>query len=355
MGKVVKAVTGAVRDVGSGLEDAVRSVGSGAEDIVRSVGSGAEDAVRGVVTAVKENPLEAAALVAAGFYFAPQMGAWLAADGTAIAGTAAGAQAGAATATGTGLTAGGSGLGLAAAGGQGLTAAGTGGIGGALGSGLGTGSALGAGAAGAGAAAAGAGASSYLLPAAIAGSSVLGALASKKAADTQAAAQMSANQLQYKMFQEQQALQEPWRQTGINALNKLNTGNILGNDPGYAFRLGEGQKALERQAAARGGLISGSALKAATRYGQDMGSQEYNNAFNRYATLAGYGQNATNTLTSAAGNYGANAGAGMTSAAAANAAGTVGTANALASGVGQYLNYSSNQDLTNAIRQSSYR
>ena len=45
-------------------------------------------------------------------------------------------------------------------------------------------------------------------------------------------------------------------------------------DPGYAFRLSEGQKALERQAAARGGLISGAALKAAQRYGQDAASQD---------------------------------------------------------------------------------
>jgi hypothetical protein len=88
-------------------------------------------------------------------------------------------------------------------------------------------------------------------------------------------------------------------------------------DPGYAFRLSEGQKALDRQAAARGGLISGGALKAAERYGQDMGSQEYTNAFNRYQTnrsnqlqplqsLAGVGQTAANTLSNAAGNYGTN-------------------------------------------------
>ena len=52
-------------------------------------------------------------------------------------------------------------------------------------------------------------------------------------------------------------------------------------DPGYAFRLAEGQKALERSTAASRGLQSGAALKAATRYGQEMGSQEYQNAFNR--------------------------------------------------------------------------
>jgi hypothetical protein len=53
-------------------------------------------------------------------------------------------------------------------------------------------------------------------------------------------------------------------------------------DPGYAFRLEEGQKAIDRSAAARGGLQSGAALKAAAEYGQNMGSQEYQNAFNRF-------------------------------------------------------------------------
>ena len=53
-------------------------------------------------------------------------------------------------------------------------------------------------------------------------------------------------------------------------------------DPGYAFRLAEGQKAIERSTAASRGLQSGAALKAAARYGQEMGSQEYNNAFNRF-------------------------------------------------------------------------
>jgi len=55
-------------------------------------------------------------------------------------------------------------------------------------------------------------------------------------------------------------------------------------DPGYNFRLSEGLKALDRQAAARGGMMSGAALKAAGRYGQDVASQEYGNAFNRFQT-----------------------------------------------------------------------
>jgi len=66
-------------------------------------------------------------------------------------------------------------------------------------------------------------------------------------------------------------------------LDSFNT-QQMEQDPGYAFRLSEGQKAIDRSAAARGGLQSGAALKAAAEYGQNMGSQEYGNAYNRFMT-----------------------------------------------------------------------
>jgi len=152
--------------------------------------------------------------------------------------------------------------------------------------------------------------------------------ATTQAAQIGAGASAAASAAQERMFNRQVELQEPWRQAGQTALNKLTPLALnyekfgmsqFQQDPGYAFRLSEGQKALDRQAAARGGLISGGALKAAQRYGQDMGSQEYTNAFNRYQTerasqlqplqsLAGVGQSATNQLGQAAGTYGTNMG-----------------------------------------------
>jgi hypothetical protein len=136
-------------------------------------------------------------------------------------------------------------------------------------------------------------------------------------------------------------------------------------DPGYAFRLAEGQKALDRQAAARGGLISGAALKAAGRYGQEMGSQEYQNAFNRYQTnranqlqplqsLAGVGQTSANTLSNAAANFGAAVGANEINAGNARASGYVGGANAITQGLSQYLNYNQNQNMLNMLNQRQY-
>lgn len=166
----------------------------------------------------------------------------------------------------------------------------------------------------------------------------IGSNASKEAAqiqsasvDRQIAAQQTALNQQLAAQKDamgwQIALQEPWRQAGQTALNQL--APLAANyqkfgmdqfqqDPGYAFRLSEGQKALDRSAAARGGLISGSALKAAQQYGQNMGSQEYQNAFNRYQTeraaqlnplqsLAGVGQTASNQMGAAAGQYGTGA------------------------------------------------
>jgi hypothetical protein len=81
------------------------------------------------------------------------------------------------------------------------------------------------------------------------------------------------------------------------ALPEAFTGQVdLQADPGYQFRLSEGLKALDRQAAARGGLISGSALKASQRYGQDMASQEYGQAYARALTQYGAGVDRANTM-----------------------------------------------------------
>ena len=186
-------------------------------------------------------------------------------------------------------------------------------------------------------------------------SGYMGSKAAGAAADAQAQATQEGLAAQERMFNKQVELQEPWRQAGINALNKLGTGFTgqvdLTQDPGYAFRLSEGQKALERSAAARGGLQSGSALKAAQRFGQDYGSQEYQNAFNRALTqynttagLAGIGQTATNAMTGAAGQYGAAANEAAQNIGNARASGYVGGANALSSALGTGTNlYMQNQ------------
>lgn len=134
--------------------------------------------------------------------------------------------------------------------------------------------------------------------------------ASKQAKATTEAANISAQSardalaLQQRMYEEGIRRQQPFLDIGTNALNRLNAlnqpgadvTNFLTMDPGYAFRLGEGQKALERSAAARGGLLSGATGKALTRYGQEAGSQEFANAYNRLAGLANLGPSAAGVM-----------------------------------------------------------
>ena len=148
--------------------------------------------------------------------------------------------------------------------------------------------------------------------------------AAREAAQIANASNDRALALQQRMYDESIARQQPYYQAGVNALPGYLKGIAAGGeyvrpftmadfrtDPGYAFRLSEGQKALDRQAAARGGLISGSALKAAQRYGQDMGTQDYGRALqdfygrqevarNAAAGVAGFGPT-SNALAATAG------------------------------------------------------
>jgi hypothetical protein len=259
--------------------------------------------------------------------------------------------------------------------------------------------------------------------------------AAAQAADVQAQSNKEALALQRQMYDEQKALQEPYRAAGLTAQNRLMTllglqgapqnvaqgastggglfGSIAGQiapfvrgatpstpyvggdvnaadfgaanrefsmagfdpnslmknfsasdfqqDPGYAFRLSEGLKGLDRSAAARGGLISGGALKAATQYGQEMGSQEYQNAFNRFqagratqgqeygnafnrfqtnrtnmlqplGNLMASGQNAASNQGAAAGAYGSSGANLLTGAGQAMAGGITGAGQATAAG-----------------------
>jgi hypothetical protein len=196
------------------------------------------------------------------------------------------------------------------------------------------------------------------MAAATIGSALLGSSSSRRAASTQAEAADRAGELQREQFERQVELQEPFRQVGLRALNKLEGAaeytpfgmEQFQQDPGYAFRMSEGMKGIERSAAARGGLLSGATLKGIQRYGQDLGSQEYTNAFNRYQTernarlnplqsLAGIGQTSTNQLVAGGQNYANAAGEAIGAAGQARASGYMGSANSLSGALGQYMNY----------------
>lgn len=225
--------------------------------------------------------------------------------------------------------------------------------------------------------------------------------ASNRAASQQARAARdaaaSAEAIQREMLERQIALQAPFRAGGMAAQNRLmmllglraptGEGAVPGlevdvtspefgkyardfgmsdfqADPGYAFRLSEGMKALERSAAARGGLLSGATLRGTQTLGQDLASQEYMNAFNRYQTnranqlnplqsLMGAGQTAANTLTAATGQAGQGiAGTnfqGIMGAGQARASGYMGMANALNQGLSTGANLYMQYPLYNAM------
>jgi len=65
-------------------------------------------------------------------------------------------------------------------------------------------------------------------------------------------------------------------------------------DPGYAFRMKSGQQTLEAGAASRGMQLSGATQKALAQYGQNLGSQEYGNAYGRYSNDRAFGANQFN-------------------------------------------------------------
>ena len=138
-----------------------------------------------------------------------------------------------------------------------------------------------------------------ILPAVIgAGAGIWGA---KKAGD----ANQDALEQAWKMYQQGRTDLAPWRETGESALKELWSRMEAGpgefkESPGYQFRVGEGEKAIERSAAARGNVLSGATMKGLTRFGQDYATQDYDNFLRRYYDTLNPYQNLSNTGQSSA-------------------------------------------------------
>ena len=188
------------------------------------------------------------------------------------------------------------------------------------------------------------------------GAGYMGARAAKSAAEQQAASQRESMALQKEMFDIQNEQQKPYREAGYTALSDIAGMKpylqqqftpqdfAAGIDPGYAWRLQQGQRAAQQQANVGGGLLSGNTLAGLQDYTQGQASQEYGNAFNRFqtqrsniyntlASIAGLGQTATNVGSQTAMSAGQSMGQNLANIGTAQAAGTVGAANALAGGV----------------------
>jgi hypothetical protein len=126
---------------------------------------------------------------------------------------------------------------------------------------------------------------------------------------------------------------------GAGSLLKTFTPGDLVNEPGYQFGLGEGNKAIENAARARGVYMSPSTVKELMRYGTDYAGTKYNDAFNRDLTnrtttynllsgASGGGQVAANNLAGAGQASAQNIGNLVTSGANARGAAGIAAANA---------------------------
>lgn len=174
---------------------------------------------------------------------------------------------------------------------------------------------------------------------------IYGADQTGEAADEQADAARRAGALTERQFERTRSDLAPYRTTGDLASGRISRVLGLGGaapdlgefyaDPGYQFRLAEGNRALDRSGAARGTLLSGAQIKAAQRYNQGLASQEFGNFFNRLYSLSSQGLNAA----AQTGQFGANAAANQANyglaAGNATALGRLGQADLVLGGLGQ--------------------
>lgn len=194
------------------------------------------------------------------------------------------------------------------------------------------------------------------------GSALISSNAASSAARGQTAAANTSNALATSQFDQTRADQEPWRLAGATALGQLGSLTAAGGDlnrrftmadfikdPGYDFRMSEGAKAIERSAAARGGVLGGGTLKALSRYNQDFASQEYNNSFSRWnqennqqfgrlSSIAGLGQQANAANQQASQNYTNTFSNNLMGAANASGAAQIASANAISNSLNTGVN-----------------
>lgn len=187
------------------------------------------------------------------------------------------------------------------------------------------------------------------------GSAIAGAVGSNRAAKSQERMAREAMQLQREQYAQQRADQQPWVRAGHSSLSDLlsqmQAGRFdaqvdpqaLASDPGFQFRLEQGQRALERSAAARGGLNSGGTLQSLARYSQGLASDEFQNAwqrsrasgmdrFGRLAQMAGMGQGSAQSLGAMGGQHAGQMSNLYGAVGNAQAAGRMGVANAISGG-----------------------
>jgi hypothetical protein len=179
----------------------------------------------------------------------------------------------------------------------------------------------------------------FLIPAALSlGSALIGSSSAKKAAKAQVAGTEAATAEQRRQYDITRGDFAPWREAGGAAVTRLADMTMPGYDhttsPGYQFRFNEGQRAVESGGAARGSLFSGGTLKDLVRFGQGIAADDFNDSFNRTASVAAGGQQVNTTLGQLGANAATNIGNNAMQAGNARASGYAGQAGAIQNGLG---------------------
>lgn len=164
---------------------------------------------------------------------------------------------------------------------------------------------------------------------------------------------LSSKKLQSKLDRDWQSFQGDLKERkgkdGYGSLMKRFGAEDFEASPGYQFRMEEGAKGMDRSAAARGGLLSGAALKAMERYRQGTASDEFGRAwerdraqksdmYNRLSGVANRGLSATSTMLGQTGAAANQISEYQTQMGNAKAAGITGVTNALGGGFAGAMN-----------------
>lgn len=157
--------------------------------------------------------------------------------------------------------------------------------------------------------------STIIAGAAVAAGAATSIYAANKAAGAATSAANSSIAEQNGEYNQTRADQAPARTAGVSALDQISklygldstdaNGNVVKgtgkadfsgftNSPDFQFNLAQGQDAINRSAAAKGGLLSGAAVKAGQTYATGLADQNFQQYVGNLSGVAGLGQQAAN-------------------------------------------------------------
>lgn len=197
---------------------------------------------------------------------------------------------------------------------------------------------------------------------------VVSAAGSMGAANTQAGAGQAAIASQERMLAAQQALEAPYQQGGLQALQQLLQGTAPGGQFTTPFKMEESQAqqfatkealaSMQNQMAVGGQGLSSNAIAGAGQLAGNIGSQYEAQAYNQWLAnrqqqfgqlqnIAGMGQAAASGQAANIGQAGSNIANLQTGIGNVQAAGQVGSANAIGGAMGNVSQYMMLQNLLN--------